>query len=203
MIISHKHKFIYFKAQKVAGTSTEIILGNFCGDQDIVTPIFPPVERIKGARNYEGFRNHNIPKYIKNKIGSEIFNSYFKFITVRNPFDRAVSWYWYKYSESRLRKSFRDFVLKTRCAGLVSFSNWLFVENKCLIDDYVRYERLEADTKRILGKWFDYDIAFPTAKTKERKSDKHYTEYYDDETREIIAKKYAKDIEHFGYKFGE
>ncbi len=39
MIISHKHKFIFIKTRKTAGTSIEIFLSQFCGKNDILTPI--------------------------------------------------------------------------------------------------------------------------------------------------------------------
>ena len=202
MIISHKYKFIYFKEHKVAGTSTEILLGNICGDNDIVTPIMPKVERVKGSRNADGFKNHSHPSEVRSKIGEEKFNSYYKFNTIRNPFDRVVSWYWMRCSFTG-NKSFKDFVL-LGLNGLRPFYDVMFLNNECVLDDHIRYENLENDTKRILGKWFDVDdIQYPIAKTSQRKSKKHYTEYYDEETKQLVAEKYRKDIEYFNYEFGE
>lgn len=204
MIISHKHKFIYFKAKKVAGTSTEILLSDLVGAEDIVTPITKSDSLSHKPRNYNRFVNHSPPLCIKNKIGEDQFDSYFKFITVRNPFDRVISWYFWQKNQGIGNKNFKDFVLSQGCRSLDAFSDWIFLKKECAINDYIRYENLKGDTKRILGKWFDVDdFVYPRAKTDQRNEKKHYTEYYDDETRQIVAEIYAKDVEYFGYKFGE
>ena len=37
MIISHKHKFIFFKTRKTAGSSIQVTLAKHCGEDDIIT----------------------------------------------------------------------------------------------------------------------------------------------------------------------
>jgi len=55
MIVSHKHRFIFIKTRKTAGTSIEVALSQIAGDDAIVTPIDPP-EPQHAPRNY---RNHH------------------------------------------------------------------------------------------------------------------------------------------------
>jgi hypothetical protein len=57
MILSVRHKFVFIKGMKVAGTSVEMALAPLCGPYDIVTPISPidELERLGrggGCRNY-------------------------------------------------------------------------------------------------------------------------------------------------------
>jgi hypothetical protein len=39
MIVSHRHKFIFLKTKKTAGTSIELALSELAGPEDIVTPL--------------------------------------------------------------------------------------------------------------------------------------------------------------------
>ena len=95
MLISHRKNFIYTKTNKTGGTSVEAFFESYCMPEGQFTPSHGREETIseagiigfrgKGDGNSFEWRHHMPARQIREKIGADIWNSYFKFCVVRNP----------------------------------------------------------------------------------------------------------------------
>src|SRR5262245_11425347 len=56
MIVSHKHKFIFIKTKKTAGTAIEAALSELCGPEDVITPYREESEQDRKGLSPQNFR---------------------------------------------------------------------------------------------------------------------------------------------------
>ena len=192
---------------KVAGTSIEAYFEKYCLDPNINHIVQHQVDSIITKYGIIGNRmegkkteyyNHINAKKIKKYIGNDIFNSYFKFCVVRNPYDKMVSLYNMIKSRRGLNMSFNDLVRKKNCVNYKRY----FIDNKSCIDFYIRFEFLHEDLEKVCKKLnIEYDISkLPKFKSDYRK-DNDYKKYYNEELKQIVYDKHKKEFELFGYKF--
>ncbi len=125
MIISHRHRFIFIKTEKTAGTSLEIALAKICGPEDVISRFVHPADRelrdslgpgyrreqndkvplrfltpLDVARSiarlhWPRFTNHMAAAEIRRFVPPEVWNGYFKFCVERNPWDKVISSYYW------------------------------------------------------------------------------------------------------------
>ncbi|WP_168028782.1 sulfotransferase family 2 domain-containing protein [Falsiroseomonas selenitidurans] len=204
-MISHAHRTIFVHIQKTGGTSVTAAFGQ---------PINAPDK-------------HHRADQLRERLGAAVWDSYFTFAFVRNPWDRLVSW-WSMIDAMRPRldsgaplnafsryvlrsaRSFEEFLLHateeiveeggaksiTRCQ-----TDYLVDSQGRLLVDFVgRFETLEADFSRIAAR-----LPQPPAPlrhmNRSRRSD--YRQYYTPRLADLVAARFSKDIERFGYRFGE
>jgi hypothetical protein len=217
MLVSHKHKFIYIKSIKTAGTSTEIFLEPYCVTNVLEShgrEMIQTNEGIIGTRmnqhlaEISEFYNHMPPYKIKNSIGEETFNSYTKIINIRNPFDMMVSHYYFKptfelYSNSEM--SFENYLLKTNVVEDLSkkYRDLMCIGDEFIVDEIVRFENLEEDIFKLLDK---LDLPSPKRelgeyKKNKRRPDKDWKKMYSNETKELVEKHFKFYLDLFNYSF--
>lgn len=219
VLVSHLYKFIYIKNKKVAGSSVESFFGEFCIDpknvniykrtdqiDESITPYGIVGRRLKGIG--DKWVSHKTALTIKNDLGDEMFNNYFKFTIVRNPWDRVISSFYYRnhgnLSFDQIKKKFREYVLSRK----FEINTRIYtINNEFICDFHIRYEHLKEDIEYVCEKLGiqNYDFnKIPRFKSSTRKF-KHvpYWEYYDDETKQIVENTHQKEIGKFEYVFGQ
>ena len=200
MIISHRHKFIFIKTRKTASTSVEVFLSRICGDQDIVTPFGRP-EPGHEPRNHTGFRNHMTAAKVIDKIGLDTWREYFTFCIERNPWDKAVSSFWFRKYKGKTpeERTFDDFVRNDKLP--VDFRRYL-QKGALLVNFIGKFETLEQDLQFVLDQiGADCEITLPRAKGVMRQDKKHYSAYYTEELAQIVRHRFRREISLLNYKF--
>lgn len=225
MIISHSHRYIFIKSEKTAGTSLEAALSKHCLEGDVVTPLgdywFNRDERgewVHSAMNGEGFFQHDPAIEVRRKVPPEVWDSYFKFSVARNPWDRVVSDFswearnrpelkpmrrWHHrigvpFDEFRETKQlFRQYV----AGDWTTNDRFYLIDGALCVDFVIRYERLSDDLAEVCRRVGLPEVSLPRLKAGLRDRAHAYTEYYDDRSREIVARRHDNDIRLFGYEF--
>jgi len=152
-------------------------------------------------RDY-GFYNHITAKQARALLNDEkVWRSYFKFAFERNPWDRQVSAYHFRYRKTKSKPPFSTYMRRRRRAWINNYEIYSIDGDAC-VDFIGRFETLEVDLLNALKKvGLNFDQELPRTKTNFRETQKHYRDYYDDETRKIVAEWYAPEIKLLGYKF--
>ncbi len=229
MIVSHRHKFIFIKTKKTAGTSLEIALSQICGEEDIITPIVPETrgeleamgfkgpqncrlsplqytakdwrKRLKGKR--PAFRDHLSAAYIKKVFGEGVWNRYFKFTIERNPYDKAISRYYWSTRDMVPRPTMEEH-LDTRSLGAISNWSLYSIDDEIAVDYVMRFESLAESRSHVeerLG--LTTPLRMPKAKSGFRKNHQHYSRVISPQARRRIEAVCAKELAAFGYKWEE
>jgi hypothetical protein len=228
MIVNHKYKFIFVKTRKTAGTSIEIALSQLSGDDDIITPISPEDEmkrqeagarkpqnykvplryyglsdwfRLLRSRQPKYYKNHAPAWYIRDHIDRDIWNTYFKFCFERNPFDKAISRYYWSTRNVTPRPEIGEYLAS---APIELLSNWdiYTIDDKIAVDFVGRYESLHEDLAKVAEKLgLPGGINLPNAKGGHRKDNRHYSEVLDARARARLEQVCAKEIAAFSYHY--
>jgi hypothetical protein len=216
MLLSLRYRFLFIHIAKTGGTSIRAALRPYKWKDPYRIPQFL-CSRISSLTQHR--LACKIPRHAKaiaayEMLPRELYNDLFKFAFVRNPWDLQVSSYHHIQRERpHILRDLVDFdgFLKWKLdparpyhyiidTSIELQSGYVVDLNGNVIVDFIgRYERLEEDFHEACER---IGIKAPRLPHKRQaRNRKAYQKYYTDETAEIIATHFRRDIEMFGYSF--
>jgi hypothetical protein len=212
-IVLQEYRAVYFWIPKVACTSLKTVFAELL---NLETPAYGGV----GAVHFADFQ-------ILGANDSEDINNYFKFGFIRNPWDRLVSCFTSKIRSQEINNDyFRNGIERSfyRYGDLfysgMPFSKFVFeicnIEDSDadvhfmsqhqqipmddgvnLLDFIGRFESLQDDYS-ILKSRLGFELSLPHL---HRTKTKSYDFFYNRESRDLVSKRYEKDIDLFKYTY--
>lgn len=212
-MISHRYKCIFVEVPRTGSTSIRALLGEPAVPHLNIWQIKQQIESADWFRSRVLSRTVRLTRQafaLVTRQQSSIFETYFKFGFVRNPWDRTVSLFRRLRENGKDRgQTFEEFVdglhfSSATCVHPVPHRyqlDWFVNPDGEVILDFVgRFEHLARDWSQVSQR---IGLAASLPHLNESGSGRrHYTEYYTSRTRDLIAQRFSVDIEYFGYEFG-
>lgn len=237
MLVSHRKRFVYTKTVKTAGTSVESFFEPHCmadgeWQRTHARPEYVSESGIIGYRGNDarGARwwNHMPAARIREQLGRDAWDSYFKFCVVRNPYEKLVSGFeMFEKRKTGLSAAQKARIGLKRLLGRgdpihsvqgsgpvqrfrswIRLGGWIDDRDKYLIDGvecmdfYIRHEALLEGLRDVcerIGVEFD-PSRLPSFKRADELARLPIAEYFDSATVAIVQERYRFEIERFGYR---
>lgn len=232
MIVSHRNGFVFMHVPKTAGTAMSIALTPLCGSEDVIAAWTPHNEKfrheISGWRDWPQnakaplsnltlretvsvvrrqrrptYGPHTHAKVARKLIGTKRWDSYFTFAVERNPWDKAVSSYFFR---KQTYNDVADFPTFLRSAPRRFFSDpeIYCIEGSLAVDRVLRFERLTGDFAELCDAIGLEVPVLPKALTEHRPAgSRDWRPMYNNGDAQFVADVCATEIELFGYTFDD
>jgi hypothetical protein len=217
MLVSYSHRFIFIHVGKTGGMSMRDVLLPFSTEPEKFRMRRPP--KIRGDQPnplyavWETLLLHAKARDVQKELPPAVFNSFFKFAFVRNPWDLQVSMYHFilrdpaipGHGEVKACGSFEAFVEWVIATpdpypkGITKLQREMLADcqGNLLVDFVGHYETLMEDYSEVCGR---VGIEAPLPHLN-RSVHRDYRTYYNDHTRGLVAEHFRCDIELFNYSF--
>jgi hypothetical protein len=204
-MISTSHSFIFIHIPKTGGNSIQDTL-RFCSDDELTTTNSHQdgIERFNIKNHaYKKLHKHSPLNDYYHQLGSKVFD-YKLFTTIRNPFDKLVSFYFspHRGQVNWDKVEFSKFVKKVK-----PLEHFISIKKNILTKPVNSLEHISILKFETLNEDFNYlcnQTSFPIVELSHRnKSSKQldYRDCYDPELRKWVEKKHKLEISIGNYNF--
>lgn len=225
MILSHSRKFIYLKTIKTGGSSVEAYFERYCTPRGEYNPDLIHDHQFSDRgiviSRYStkltkklGWHTHMPASMLVemlptlDKKSRKAWEKYFKFTIVRNPYDRAVSWFYYNERHQNMDPDItigdiQDKFEKYITASFMSDWNIYTLDNVPCMDYYIKYENLHEGMQDVCThlkvKW--NPKLMPMHLSGLRNTAINPADLFNGTTKQFVAELCHREIDYFGYDF--